>query len=289
VIPQIILSGVMVKFEKLNPNISSPIDIPWYGEIITARWAYEAAAVYQFKDNRYNSLFYKYWKAQSIAQFRQRYWITEINNKIDYVERNSSNPENREELLRNLRVIRNEITKENRLNEFVQLEDPDRINEGNLNVTLYADVRDYLDEVKSYYNKLNNKASEAEDNLKEEMQAGVDGKDRFLKLKRDYNNKQLQDFVTNKDAIDRFIEYKDNLYQKIDPIYLDPQQKFLKAHFYAPRKQIFGNYYDTFWVNIIVIWITTIGFYVILYYRLFKKFLDAMEHVGDRINLGSKE
>ncbi len=36
VIPQIILSGVMVKFEKLNPNISSPVSIPIYGEFITA-------------------------------------------------------------------------------------------------------------------------------------------------------------------------------------------------------------------------------------------------------------
>ena len=51
VIPQIILSGVMVSFEKLNPKISSPTSIPWYGAIITARWAYEAVAVYQFKNN----------------------------------------------------------------------------------------------------------------------------------------------------------------------------------------------------------------------------------------------
>ena len=37
VIPQIILSGVIVKFENLNPKISSPSKIPWYGEVITAR------------------------------------------------------------------------------------------------------------------------------------------------------------------------------------------------------------------------------------------------------------
>jgi len=289
VIPQIILSGVMVKFEKLNPKISSPIDIPWYGEIWASRWAYEAAAVYQFKDNKFNSLFYRYWKAESIAQFRQRYWITEINNKIDYVERNMDKPENREELLRNLRVIRNEIKKENKLNDLVKFDNPDRITETNLTETLFANMRDYLENTKSYFNKLNNKASEAEDNLKEKMQQGADGKEKFLKLKRDYNNKQLQDFATNKDAIDRYIEYRDNIYQKIDPIYLDPQQKFLKAHFYAPRKQFFGIYYDTFWVNIIVLWAMTIIFYMILYYRLLKKFLDAMERVADRLNIGAKE
>ena len=37
VIPQLILSGVFVSFDKLNPNMSSPEKIPWYGEIIVAR------------------------------------------------------------------------------------------------------------------------------------------------------------------------------------------------------------------------------------------------------------
>jgi ABC-type multidrug transport system ATPase subunit len=286
VIPQIILSGVMVKFDKLNPRISSPIDIPWYGEIWASRWAYEAAAVYQFKDNKYDRMFYKYEKAKSIAQFRQRYWITEINNKIDYIERNMDNPENREELLRTLRVIRNEVVKETQLNELVQFENPDLINEANLNGTLLSDLRDYLDNVKSYYNKLQNKASEAEDKLKDEMMKGKNGKEMLLKLERDHSNSQLKDFATNKDNIDRLIEYKDNLYQKYDPIYLDPLQKFLKAHFYAPRKQIFGSYFDTFWVNIIVLWVMTIFFYVVLYYRLLKKLLDSMERLGERIKPG---
>lgn len=31
VIPQIILSGIIVKYEKLNPTISSPSNIPIYG------------------------------------------------------------------------------------------------------------------------------------------------------------------------------------------------------------------------------------------------------------------
>ena len=59
VIPQIILSGVIVKFEKLNPNVSSPDQIPFYGEMITSRWAYEALAVYQFKENNYEKQFYE--------------------------------------------------------------------------------------------------------------------------------------------------------------------------------------------------------------------------------------
>ena len=48
IIPQIVLSGIIVRYENLNPEIVVPNKIPWFGEIITARWAYEALAVDQF-------------------------------------------------------------------------------------------------------------------------------------------------------------------------------------------------------------------------------------------------
>jgi hypothetical protein len=69
VIPQIILSGVIVKYEKLNPSISSPERIPGYGEIITARWGYEALAVHQFMENAYMSEFYGLNKVMSQCEF----------------------------------------------------------------------------------------------------------------------------------------------------------------------------------------------------------------------------
>ncbi len=38
VIPQIILSGIMVKFEKLNPSIpfTNPVSVPFYGEFVNS-------------------------------------------------------------------------------------------------------------------------------------------------------------------------------------------------------------------------------------------------------------
>ncbi len=71
VIPQIILSGVLVKFEKLNPNISSPVTIPFYGEMITARWGYEALAVKQFIYNKYERNFYEFDKSMSKARYQK--------------------------------------------------------------------------------------------------------------------------------------------------------------------------------------------------------------------------
>ena len=92
----------------------------------------------------------------------------------------------------------------------------------------------------------------------------------FLELKRRYHNEKLTEFVENNTELVRIIEYKGRLFQKSDPIYLDPIHPFIKAHFYAPRKMIFGNYYSTFWVNTVVIWAFSVLLYVMLYFRVLK-------------------
>lgn len=71
VIPQIVLSGIIVKYEKLNPQISSPTSIPLYGEVITARWAYEALMTYQFTNNKYEKEFYVYDKILSQSDYKR--------------------------------------------------------------------------------------------------------------------------------------------------------------------------------------------------------------------------
>ncbi|NJK86179.1 MAG: ABC transporter permease [Bacteroidales bacterium] len=87
VIPQIILSGIIVRYEKLNPKISSPSSIPIYGELMTARWGYEALMVHQFMENRYMQNFYDFNKTMSIAEFKKNYWVTNLLTKIDYLEK----------------------------------------------------------------------------------------------------------------------------------------------------------------------------------------------------------
>jgi hypothetical protein len=65
---------------------------------------------------------------------------------------------------------------------------------------------------------------------------------------------------------------------------MDPEHKLIKAHFYAPRKQVFGNFFSTFGVNIVIIWFMTLIFYIVLYYRLLKKLLDFFGRFTHRMH-----
>ncbi len=89
--------------------------------------------------------------------------------------------------------------------------------------------------------RIYNNANDNKDDLIRELQKTASDKDNFLELKRRYHNEKLTEFVENNNELDKIIEYKGKLYQKMDPIYLDPESGFIKAHFYAPRKMVFGE------------------------------------------------
>jgi hypothetical protein len=51
----------------------------------------------------------------------------------------------------------------------------------------------------------------------------------------------------------------------------EPSHLFsFRSHFYAPEKYFLGKYWDTFWFNILVVWVMTALCYVTLYYDLLR-------------------
>jgi ABC-type multidrug transport system ATPase subunit len=284
VIPQIILSGIIVKFEKLNPKISSPESIPFYGEIITARWAYEALATYQFTENDYQKKFYEIDKLSNNASFKSDFLINDLENKLAFVETNFGDPQKSEKISYNLDLVRNEIIKEMAYRKELKKEfkstidigfpKPERLSIKSADKAVIAEAIEYLATVRDFYSKLyKHLYNKKNENKMKEDQAVMS------EMERKYSNESLEELVTNKTEVNRIVEYKGKLIQKFNPIYLDPMNPFIKAHFYAPRKMIFGEYYKTFWVNLMIIWFKIIMFYIALYYRLLKKTLDFFENL----------
>ncbi|MGQ1909763.1 ATP-binding cassette domain-containing protein [Marinifilum sp. RC60d5] len=276
-IPQLILSGIIVKFDKLNPSISDPNSIPWYGEIITARWAYEALAVKQFKDNKFTANFYVYEKLMSKADYRKNYWLPILKNKLNECERYLNNPEDKSKLEANLTLLKNELSIEDLNLLSFQFKRINNLNANNLNKATIKQLRNYFDKVNKYYINLYNVSNSKKDEHLVTLQKKFEDKQEFVHMKKSYYNDRLTEVVRNSNDIERIIEFKGKLFQKIDPIYRDPESYFLKAHFYAPQKRIFGHYYDTYWINILVIWFSSITLYFVLYFGLLKKALGIFD------------
>lgn len=281
IIPQIILSGVLVSFDKLNPTISSPGKIPFYGEIFTARWAYEGLAVEQFIKNKYEYPLYQHEKDMQNAILKRDFWVKVLENKVNFYERNKDNAEKQSEIISDFATLRNEISNEIEDNPNIQFPfDVKEINPQTITAQQIAQMHDYFDKLSKFYSAQFRKAGKLKDDYISQQQNTPEAKEEYLNLKRKYHNESLTDFVTNNRETDRIIEYNGHLYQKASPIYLDPRSKVLRAHFYAPRKRLFNYFIETYWVNIGVIWLQSIILYIMLYFSVFKRVLTQGENIS---------
>ncbi len=113
-IPQLILSGVVVKFDKLNPVIGNEATVPFVGDIMASRWAFEASMVAQYKDNRFERQFYPMDKVMAESDFKKIYHIPALETKIAFINLNLKSPEPgiKEEVNKSFMLLRNEIGRE---------------------------------------------------------------------------------------------------------------------------------------------------------------------------------
>ena len=284
-IPQLLLSGVIVKFDKLNPTIAAENTVPVAGEIMASRWAFEALAVTQFKDNRFEKEFYEFNKITSNAEFKKNFWVQRIKSKIDFIESNFNDEEKQQQVADDIELVKKELALEHTLTPEIKFE-PLEENKTELlkDLKSITATKTYVNELYRHYIKKSNSADSEKDKIISGLNATPELKDEFVRMKNQYQNDNLADLVRNRNEINKILEKKDELIQRADPVYLDPVKSgSIRAHFFAPNKKIFGKYFDTFWVNIFVIWWMSIVLAITLYFDWFKKFIRSIEFLGARL------
>ena len=284
-IPQLLLSGVIVKFDKLNPNIAAENTVPIAGEIMVSRWAFEALAVTQFKDNKFEKEFYKYNKIASIAEFKKNFWVQRLKSKIDFIQSNYNNKEKQQQVTDEIELVRNELALEQISTPEIKLALFENNKDFLTDLESLIATRTYIEELYRHYIKKSNNADGEKDKIISKLNATSELREEFIKAKNQYQNDNLTDLVRNRNEINKILEKKDELIQRADPVYLDPVKSgSIRAHFFAPNKKIFGKYFDTFWVNIFVIWMMSLILAITLYFNLFKKFIRTIEVMAGRLS-----
>ncbi len=321
IIPQLLFSGIIVSFDKLNPLFAAKSHVPTIGNIMASRWAYEAMAVTQFKDNDYEKIFYDFDKEMSFANWKKDQWISNLESKLKVINRytekkNEEVDENKtKEVQRQLTILKNELEKELRntsddCKEANLCEALEQLTLDKFNADTYYNIDNYLkiikkgymltynkfekkkDEIqrtytkpsKSFIEKIDNKLASNSINKKQynsmkKLMSRIKDES-FNQFKQKFKNKALEDFVTNSNTMTFTDENEFSVIQKKDPIYLDPYDfDYFKAHFYAPKKKIFGVYIDTFYANLIVIWLMTTLLIITLYYDILKWMINSFSNI----------
>ena len=276
-IPMMILSGGMFNFDKMNRTVGSVDKVPIIAELMVTKWSYEALVVHQFKDNKFEKAFYELEKIKSNADFKQAQLIPEIQKRLEACLNEFLQKGKVINTAGQLELIKNEVSKELMVNPAMQalkLGDPEGIVPERFNKKMASTLQMFLDKMMLYY--LNN-YTEAENQIQVKITNWLkkDAK-QYNSLKDLYYNDNLSDLVKKIVEKKRILEYNHELVRQYEPIFMDPTIKgklSWRSHFFAPQKPLLGNYYDTYWYNITVIWIFSIGLYIILYYELILKII----------------
>ncbi|MDR2928244.1 MAG: ATP-binding cassette domain-containing protein [Cytophagaceae bacterium] len=273
IIPQLILSGVFVSYDQLNPRLSSPKTIPWYGEVITARWAFEAVTVDYFKNNGYQENFFVFDKLKSQSTYYKDYWLPEMRNSLKHYTK--SDDANEKERI--LQLLKNEIDKHNALNRQGLLFETELLSPDSFSDTVSDGLEKFFEQIRIYYVGLYSKADEKMEAVKKEMISAY-GDEWLTELRNRHHNEGLERFVRRSNDIfsGKIIQYKDELVQKFDPIYEEPAGKLLKAQFMASDKRLGNNSFDTFYVNLVVMWLMNVLMFLILYFGLLTKIMKPV-------------
>jgi ABC-type multidrug transport system ATPase subunit len=281
IIPQLLLAGVVVKFDKLNPTLAKQGGVPVAGEIMASRWAFEALAVNQFKENKFERNFYKFDKSISIAGYKNNYWRQKLENKFVQIDNQQKNGKSLKELAMDIQLIHDEIAKEMKVSTKVKFDALDKVTVENYGPEVITDIKKYLERLKQYYINVENTARGKLDEVALKMQKTDEERKAFVKLREDYENIALANMVKNANDIsgEKSLEKDGRLIQQSDPVFLDPTDRFGRAQFFAPRKNFFGALIPTFWFNIGVIWFMSITLMVTLYFDVFKKVLDFFGNI----------
>jgi ABC-type multidrug transport system ATPase subunit len=276
IIPQLLFSGIIVRFDKLNPIFASQDGVPWIGNIMASRWAYEAIAVTQYKWNEYEEEFFELEKRKKFSNWKKDYWITELKNRAAVVDRIIAN-DGEITSSKELNLLKNEITKENEFLSGLQFDQVDLLTPERVTPEVLDDLQSYFNLLTEHYRRVYLKADKAKENSILAMTNTDEGNTEFQELVNNHKNDQLEIFATNRNDMNYIVEHNGQLIQKKDLIYLMPyNSNFFSAHFYAPAKNFFGTFIDTFVANLLVLWGMTILLIICLFFDVFPRTIRFM-------------
>ncbi len=270
IIPQLLFSGVIVKFDWLrSQNPASAEYVPVIGDMMPARWSFEALVVDQFKNNRYEKIFFNYEAKISQNEWYSGFLIRE-NLKSDLWKCKKYNDLSGYDLEDNFYRLNYYIKWLNGLAGFGEIKEKwiDSLKSRQFNSVIANKTELYLDKLATHF------ISVRKENilLNEEARQKMD-REKYNELKDSYENESLNSLVFNEQAAKKSIVTKHKIIQKSDPVFMKPVSRYGRAQFYASRKQLGNKIIDTFRFNVAVLWISALILYIALYYNVLQKFV----------------
>lgn len=273
-VPQLLFSGVLIKFDRLNSLYSNPKFVPVIGDLMHARWGFEALAVHQYKDNRFYRELFPFDQQKSNADYYGNFLIPEIIGRVNVIESLVNKGEDPESWRDYALLVSNELDDIHSKGWVASFGNTEQFMTGPWAPELFVSVRDSLEILRKRFNATRLDALMRKDSRAQELIRRWGGEEAYVRKKDEYTNTRLEELVTNYMQIDALIEWNHRFIRKMDPIHMVPLARNGRAHFYAPEKLLGNLSIDTYWFNFLVIWLSSAILYLTLVYDILRKFTN---------------
>ena len=279
-IPQLLLSGVIIDFNKMHNALNSYEKTPLIGDAMTSRWAYEALAVNLYKNNDYRKHLFEEEVKKNEFGFKAFYLVPELEKYLaSYAAFHANNQQ--EKAASVLPLLEN--TFEDLVAELPPANDSViwaivQMNKGTFNNDAVSLLSGYLKHAAENYKEEFNRANTGRE--KKYMQVlSLFGNDpqELENFKDRHINEKLEELTRDKYSINKVHIINNRIYQGDEPVYRYPVNRNGTAHFYSASKYLGNARIDTIVFNILVIWIFTLLLMVTLYFDVLNKVLTNVE------------
>jgi ABC-type multidrug transport system ATPase subunit len=279
-VPQLLFSGFTVNYDKLHKIYRNPVYVPVIGDLMTSRWAYEALAIDQFKDNKFTRNFFAEDMLRSNASYH-KYILDQIQIRLENVNYNISK-DTAYNSTESFDMIRAEIKNLSDQDVIKPFRDLDQLSRGPFDQQVYNTVNNYLAREKKQLTRIIRESLNRRDTIYKILKSDLGSENAYLKLKDDYYNDRLGELLRNEHMINSAVEVDNRLIRKKDLIYMEPVSRYGRAHFYAPVKKIGGLTLDTYLFNFIFIWVTSLLVYLTLVFDILRKLVNWADRIKFR-------
>lgn len=251
-IPQILLCGLVVKFDDLTPR-STTGNVPIIGDLIPSRWAFEALAVGSFAYNDFEKMTFPDDKVKYQSQYYRTAFIYELESRLESGDS------------ADLEIVRHGIPE---LSERTGIRpyggSTDSIRHGVLDTASINRIQSWLSYAEDTLGTIGNRATLAADS---HLTAYRDahGRDALIKLRRDNCNGYLETLVTNSSSTELYSVIGNTIVPKAGQIWLDPPSRNGRAPFYSSVKIIGNLKINTVIYNIAILLLMCIAAGILLF------------------------
>jgi len=276
-IPQMIFCGVLVKYDKLHKSLTNYEYVPVIGDLMASRWAFEALAVDQFKNNRYAKVYFDVEQRASTANYLQAFLVPQLQIRMENIQQELIDNKDPESIQQDFKLLKNELRKLGEQNPGFPVFDAEGMDLQTFDDSTAMEIQSYFDRVTNLARSNVGKATNEENQILKALRAELGGLEAVTLYRDSYENKSLTELLIDRFGGDKVLEKDGKLIRKHQPAYMKPTSRMGRAQLYAPVKRLGNLEIDTMWYNVAILWIYSLIFYLVLYFDLLRKLLVYLE------------